>query len=220
MLGVRHRHSAQRGVAARCGLGASVEARLGFVNYSDDPSGYEALLRAKLTPHRIRSTMAFAALYQMTHEMIRHAVLDEVEQFFVIPIDGQFRVDEERYARDVLSRHKGRFKASLDWLVAMGAMTVEQADRIERINTHRNQLTHEPVRYIVDPDAEPDVDAFTDAVAILRSIRRFWTGIEADYGTYEDYPDVDLDEIVPLSMMVLQQCLDAYLEGLGAADDK
>jgi len=31
---------------------------------------------------------------------------------------------------------------------------------------------------------------------------------------------VDLDEIVPLSMMVLQQCLDAYLEGLGAADDK
>jgi hypothetical protein len=162
------------------------------VNYRDDPSGYEARLRAKLTPQRIRSTMAFAALYQMTHEMIRHAVLDEVQQFFVVPTDGQWRVDQGRYARDVLSRNKSRFKASLAWLVDMEALTVEQADRIERIHSHRNELTHELMRYIVDPDAEPDVDAFTDAVAILRSIRRFWTGIEADYGTFDEHADVNL----------------------------
>ena len=91
MLGVRHRHSAQRGVAARCGLGASVEARLGFVNYSDDPSGYEALLRATRTPHRIRSTMAVAALYQLTPEEQRPAGQEGVGGIFGLPIEGRRR---------------------------------------------------------------------------------------------------------------------------------
>jgi hypothetical protein len=52
------------------------------VGYDDDPAGYEQRLKAKLTPRHIRSTMEFAALYQMINEAIRHAVVDEVRQFF------------------------------------------------------------------------------------------------------------------------------------------
>jgi len=190
------------------------------VNYRDDPAEYEARLRAKLTPAAIRSTMQFAALYQMTSEMTRHAVQDEVRQFFATGfVDGAWVVDSQRYRTQVLSRDKSSFTASLLWLVDMGALTVEQSGKLREIHAHRNELTHELVKYIVDADANPDVELFTDAVDILRTLRRFWTGVEADVGTFDDYDDLDLDEVVPLSMMVLQQCLDAYIDGLREITD-
>jgi hypothetical protein len=33
-------------------------------------------------------------------------------------------------------------------------------------------------------------------------------------GSFEDFGDVDLDEVIPLSLMVLQQCIDACAAGL------
>lgn len=38
--------------------------------------------RAKLEPSRIRSTLAFAGLFQLTHEMIKRSVLDDVKGFY------------------------------------------------------------------------------------------------------------------------------------------
>ena len=33
-------------------------------------------------------------------------------------------------------------------------------------------------------------------------------------GSFEDFEDVDLDEVTPLSLAVLQMCIDAYTVGL------
>jgi hypothetical protein len=74
------------------------------------------------------------------------------------------------------------------------------------------------MKYIVDPDAEPDVELLTDALSILKAIRRFWTSVEAGMGTFDDFPGVDLDEVLLGSMIVLQLCLDAYVEGLAAPE--
>lgn len=187
------------------------------MRYEDNPADYEQRLRAKITPATIRSTMAFAALYQMTGEMTRHAVVDEVRQFFACGFaDGQWVIDEAAYREQVLSRDRSVFRASLSWLVWMGAINDAQALRLAAIQSHRNELTHELVRFIIDPDTEPDVDLFTDAVEILKAIRRFWTQVESDIGMFDHLGDVDLDEVVPLSMMILQQCLDAYVDGLGS----
>jgi hypothetical protein len=75
-------------------------------------------------------------------------------------------------------------------------------------------LSHELIKYIVDPGSEPNPELFTDALAILKAIRRFWSSVEKDVGTFEDFGDVDLDEVVPLSLMILQQCIDGYVAGL------
>jgi hypothetical protein len=54
--------------------------------------------------------------------------------------------------------------------------------------------------------------------------RGFWASIEKDIGSFEDFEDfedfgdVDLDEVTPLSLAVLQMCIDAYIEGLPAHD--
>jgi hypothetical protein len=197
------------------------------MGYRDDPEGYRLRLEAKLAPARIRSTMAFAGLYQMTHEMIKQSVVDEVAAFHgrvellgrgpeSRPMYEWIGGDErfEHYKRSVLGLDRGVFQASLLWLVSSCAITREQADRLAAIYAHRHDLTHQLVKYIVDPDFEPELELLSDALTILRDLRRFWTGIERDIGSFERLGDVDLDEVVPMSLMVLQMCLDAYVDGL------
>ena len=41
-----------------------------------------ARLEAKLQPERIRATLAFAGLYQITNELIENAVVEDVRQFY------------------------------------------------------------------------------------------------------------------------------------------
>lgn len=185
-----------------------------------DPEAYRRRLEAKLEPTTIRATLGFAGLYQMTHELIKVAVLDEVREFFWRGIErGTMVYDESRYAADVLAKApKDRFRASLLWLVEGEAITLVEADRLDDIYAHRHELSHELIKYIVDPDFEPDVDLLTDALAILRAVRRFWTSIEKDIGSFEEFGDVDLDEVTPLSLAVLQMCIDAYLAGLPASE--
>jgi hypothetical protein len=175
-------------------------------------------LEAKLQPDRIRATLGFAGLFQMVHELIKHAVLDEVRQFHWRGFTGNNDLyDEDAYAAQVLSRSpKQKFRASLLWLVEYQAITLAQAERLDSIASHRHDLTHELVKYVVDPDFEPDVSLLTDALTILKALRRFWTGIESDIGTFDEFAEVDLDEITPMSLVVLQMCIDAYVAGLEA----
>lgn len=185
-----------------------------------DWDAYRQRLEAKLRPERMRATLAFAGLYQMTHELIKIAVIDEVREFYWRGIEnGAMVYDEQAYAERVLSRvPKNRFRSSLLWLVDGDAITLVQADRLDDIYAHRHDLSHELIKYIVDLDFEPDVELFTDALAILAGIRRFWSSIEKDIGSFDDLGNVDLDEVTPLSLYVLQMCIDAYVAGLPMSD--
>lgn len=178
--------------------------------------GYEDQLKAKFEPARIRATLSFAGLYQILHEMIKHAVIDEVRQFYRTGFDeAGWQHDEVAYRTKVTALDpRSKFRASALWLVDSKAITRAQADRLDAIYAHRHELSHELIKYVVDPAFEPDVDLFTDAAEILKAVARFWTSVEIDIGTFEHLGDVDIDEIAPLSLIVLQQCVDAYVGGL------
>lgn len=199
------------------------------MGYHDDPVGYEQRLNAKLQPESIRATLGFAGLYQMTYEMLKWAVLEKVREFFCLGVDlngdGSMTAEEtEQYRLHVLSLEpKSKFRASLLWLVGNSAITPAQADRVDEVYAHRHLLVHELVRFIVDPDADPEVELLIDAVATLKDMHRFWTGVELSTGGFfmpdgTLVGDVDPDEVMPLSLVVLQQCMDAYIDGLAAPE--
>ncbi len=58
------------------------------------------------------------------------------------------------------------------------------------------------------------MELFTDALATLAGIQRYWTSIEKDIGSFDEFGDVELDEVTPLSLYVLQMCIDVYVAGL------
>ncbi len=176
-------------------------------------------LEAKLQPWRIRSTLAFAGLFQLTHELIKANVLDAVKGFFghtaLGPKEWWLGDGKDEYQRHVLDRAPGKaFDASLMWLVEMRAVTSAQAKRLDDVYSHRHDLAHELAKYLVDPDAKPDVQLFVEALEILRALARFWVEYEVDIGLLEDHPDATIDDVTPLQLMVLQMCIDAYVEGL------
>jgi hypothetical protein len=129
--------------------------------------------------------------------------------------------EQEQYRIHVLQlAPKKPFRASLLWLVRMDAITQAQADRLDDVYAHRHSLAHELIKYIVDPDADPDVGLLVDAVLILKDLHRFWIDVEVGIGSFAHLGDVDPDEVTPLSWMMLQQCLNAYLDGLPDSEDR
>lgn len=183
---------------------------------------YEQRLKAKLQPSAIRSTLSFAGLYQMTHEMLKHAILEMVHDFYCTNFDARGAIfDAEKYKQEVLDtalaegwikEHKQKFDASAAWLVRSDAITAEQSKRLQVIYDHRHELTHNLMSFIVDPDQSLDAQMFVDAVTILRDVHRFWLSLERDIGMFEHLGDVSLEDVTPLSVMLLQQCIDAYIE--------
>jgi hypothetical protein len=197
------------------------ECHAGTMTLEDDPGAWREQLRSKLAPERIRATLAFAGLFQMAHEMIKHSVIEDVKGFYSYSaVDGGkwFWGDqgEQTYKRDVLSlAGQGQvFRASLIWLQNCSAITSAQVTRLQEIYDHRHELTHELAKFIVDVDAEPSVDLLIDAVQILRDVSRFWAQVEIDTGTFDEHGDVSVDAVQSGSVLVLDMCVQAYIEGL------
>lgn len=184
----------------------------------------ERRLLAKLQPDAVRSTLAFAGLYQLAHEMLKKAILEDVRGFYAFGVDDAGPIlDKRMYEQHVLEpgRIPGRprlneFRACVAWLVRSGALRQGQADRLDQIYDHRHELTHDLGQFLIDVDREPDVTLFTDALEILKSIHRFWVQVEADIGTFDEIPadELDLDAVTPLSLALLQICIDGYVSGL------
>ncbi len=199
------------------------------MSYQDDPEGYRLRIEAKLQPENIRATLGFAALYQMTHEMIQDAVLDKVRDFYRIGIgpDGEMTAEEQqRYRTEVLSLvPKNGFKSSLVWLVRCDAITQAQADRLDDIYAHRHAVTHELIKFVIDPDSDLDPALFVDALETLEALHRFWIEVALSTGGFllpdgTLTEDADAEEVTPLSLMILQQCIDAYLDGLPKPEEQ
>lgn len=190
------------------------------MSYEDDPQAWQERLTAKLAPDRIRSTLAFAGLYQMTHELIKHGVLEEVKGFYGhSDFDGGTwmwgKRGEETYTREVLAlTPKKPFRASLQWLKASNAITPAQVDRLEEVYEYRHELTHELMKFVVDVEFEPNINLLTDAVHIMRDISRFWVQIEKDIGTFDKHGDINIDDVHPGTLLVLDMCIEAYVAGL------
>lgn len=190
--------------------------------YADDPEGYKRRLDEKLKPSGIRSTLAFAGLYQVTHELIKDAVLEGTKGFFNYNrySDDWLGGGEEDYRRSVLPlAPKKPLRASLLWLVSVQAITLEQADRLDEIYAHRHQLTHELTKYLVDVDHEPDEDLFIDALVILKDVHRFWTQVEIDTGGIELPEGCTIDDVTPGPIAALSACISAYYEGVAPSEE-
>jgi hypothetical protein len=156
--------------------------------------------------------------------MLKRTVVEDVKGFYGhSTVDGGTWFWGERgkksYEHEVLLLAPKRpFQASLLWLQDAEAITPAQVTRLNEIYGHRHELTHELAKFIVDVDSEPDFDLLTDAVQILRDLVRFWAGIEKDIGTFDDHGNVNLDEVHSGSLLVLDMCIRAYVEGLNSPE--
>jgi hypothetical protein len=172
-------------------------------------------VRAKLASEQIRATLSFAGLLLVVYEMVKQAVVGDVRQFYCRGFDETGMLyDEARYARDVRSLDKSQFRASAKWLVKSGAITDEQVEVLERLHRHRQDIAHELPKYLIDPEHNPDVTLFIEAMHALTALRKFWLQTEIDIGTFEEHGDVTVDDVQNLGMELLRTFISAFADGL------
>lgn len=188
---------------------------------------YEKLLKEKLEPARIRLTLSFAGLFLLAHELIKHLVLVRLRQFYGESPLPEFPAGPEwkaRYAEAVLSldvdeagnrpKRPNAFRASIKWLIEAGALAEEQAAVLDQIFDHRSDLAHELLKYLVDVDYEPKPMLLTRANEILSNLEQFWTQMEIDLGTFEEFGDVQVEDVQSPLLSMYGQSLQAFFEGL------
>lgn len=182
------------------------------MKYQDDPEAFDRLFAAKMQPESIVATLAFSGLFQMTHEAIKRAVLEEPPFFYGRSRDGEWLGNGEvQYKSEVLALAPGRtFDASLAWLVSMKAITQRQADRAKSIYDHRHDLVHELPKYLIDVNYEPDNDLFLEALEMVKDINRFRIQIEIQIGSFEQLGHVDPEDVMSGPAALLAMCIDAY----------
>ena len=89
-------------------------------------------------------------------------------------------------------------------------MTETQGERLRVIADHRNDVTHELLKYVVDPDFDPDLKLLAEALEILTHLHRFWAHMEIDMGTFEHLGvEVSPEDVQPAWGSVLWLCIDS-----------
>ncbi|GAA1861191.1 hypothetical protein GCM10009715_05820 [Paeniglutamicibacter psychrophenolicus] len=184
-----------------------------------DDALYLARVKEKLKPAVIRSTMTYAGLFQLTHQLIELAVVGKVKSHygFVDFTGPHFWMDdfggERDYKEEVLKLSpKNKFLASVQWLLQQGGLTRQQADQLREIYDHRNDLAHELTKYIIDVDHEPNYSLLGDALIILRDLDRFWMSKEAGAVSFDVTEESDLDDVQSGTSVVLSLCLQACID--------
>lgn len=135
------------------------------------PTKHEELvakLSEKLHPDAIRSNLVRAGLFLAGWEMLKSEITKQVRLFYGATVKGSWGnysfvpddedpISRQRYAEEVLALDTGKkkgkiFRASLRWLVESEALTETQPARVQEMERHRNEVAHELMKVVVDPD--------------------------------------------------------------------
>jgi hypothetical protein len=138
-------------------------------------------LSEKLDPDVIKGNLIHAALYLVTYELLKGAVIGRVAGFFTddFSSDGS-PVRAPEYSSDVLSRDPNVLRASLLWLHGGGTLTAAHLADFDLIREHRHELAHQLPRLLVDPALKVDLALVFKARAILRKVDLLFLQIAAD----------------------------------------
>jgi hypothetical protein len=168
--------------------------------------GYVERLKTKLAPESVTRTLILAGRFLSAYELIKSEVVDKAHDFYLTGFnpDG-FTYDEARYQQDVLARNpKSKYRASCEWLVASGALTLEHVATLEDVYEHRKEIAHELPKLLVDPDFEVRTDLLINAIECVRMLGVFWGSIEVDTDIDLAGDDIDYDGIKSGSYLLME----------------
>lgn len=118
----------------------------------------------------------------------------------------------QEYKKEVLALNKSPLYASLKWLKNIGAIEQCDLETFDHIKRCRNTLAHEMLKFTssgVDFDV---AEAFEQMTSLIRKIEMWWFEnfeMEIDPDAYPD--DLNLDEVVPGSIMSIKMLIDIAL---------
>lgn len=150
-----------------------------------------------LNPEHMREGLLEASMFIAAFETLKASIIDRIRGFFISGFNEDGWIVNERYATDVVAKHKSILHASLLWLQDMGAIDGDDLKTFYEIRAIRNEMTHEMIQVIFDGRAD-QAEHFQRMVDLLRKIEVWWIqNVEILTNPDFDGQEIDEAEITP-----------------------
>lgn len=175
----------------------------------------EALSSAELSRN-----LVYAGLFLVAAELIKELVVTRVKEFYSDTVFGP-GLPFTSYAKDVRSRHKIAYEASLlflrDHLKALGP---EHVLAIQAVRERRNKLAHELAKRIVSMNPVENEALLTRARSALFRLSNLWTYFDIGADPELASKDIDWTQVYGEELMLLDHVIEKTRELRGAKDEK
>lgn len=146
----------------------------------------------------IRRRVIRVSVFLAAFELLRSEVENGVRDYFLKGFD-QSRLDRfEAYQRQVLSKHKSRFEASLRWLAQAGALRQADVICIRELRTYQREVACALPKFLVDSSFLLDVKRVAEMKDLLTRVTMFWSDL---YGTANDNANETSNELRVVSVI-------------------
>lgn len=155
-----------------------------------------------LEPKALKERVISYSIFIASFELLKEIVIGKLERFYLSFGNEDEFVD---YREKVLNRNKSRLYASISWLTEHNALEQCDIETFERLKKIRNKLSHEMFYLIPEADLLNVTDEINTIISLTRKIELWWF-YNLDMAIDPDsYPaDLDLDEVMPMTVLLLQ----------------
>ena len=162
-----------------------------------------------LDPDNLKGNLMSTSLYIASFEGFKDYVVEEVKFFYHVGLkDGEdlFSAD---YEVKVKSRDKSIVKATLLWLMEMGAINESDIQLFDELRKYRNKLTHELMDFIFQGLSDEFPIKFAQLIQLRVKIEKWWIlNIEIPSNPDFDSKEVKEDDITTSSQIFNQLVFD------------
>ena len=167
-----------------------------------------------LNPAILKPNLIIYSIFITVFEILKQQVVERIKYFYVDGFIGNKLIINENYNKEVLSRHKKTLYASLDWHLEKGIISKEDIELFHELRKQRNKLAHEMTTVIFEGNNDSIIVNLERMINLLKKIELWWivnVEIPTDPNINTDIDDMDIEHIIPGSIMIIQLLLEIAL---------
>lgn len=167
-----------------------------------------------LNPDILKSSLIIYSIFITVFEILKQQVIERIRYFYVDGFVGDNLIINEKYNKEVLSRHKNALYASLEWHLEKGIISKEDIELFHELRKQRNKLAHEMTTVIFEGNNDSIIVNLEKMINLLKKIELWWimnVEIPTDPDINIDIDDMDIEHIIPGSIMIIQLLLEIAL---------
>lgn len=167
-----------------------------------------------LNPAILKPSLIIYSIFITVFEILKQQVVERIKYFYVDGFIGNKLIINENYNKEVLSRHKKTLYASLDWHLEKGIISKENIELFHELRKQRNKLAHEMTTVIFEGNNDSIIVNLERMINLLKKIELWWivnVEIPTDPNINTDIDDMDIEHIIPGSIMIIQLLLEIAL---------
>jgi hypothetical protein len=165
-----------------------------------------------LNPDILKPSLIIYSIFITVFEILKQQVVERIKYLYVNGFVGDKLIINEKYNKEVLSRHKSALYASLDWHLEKGIISKEDIELFHELRKQRNKLAHEMTTVIFEGNNDSIIVNLKKMINLLKKIELWWI-VNVEIPTEPDIniDDVDIDQIIPGNIMMIELLLEIAL---------